>query len=218
MVVGSTLDKIYMVMDYYDHDLKSCMEMAKQPFSTSEVKQLMMQLLTAVDHMHNKWYIHRDLKTSNILYSNTGILCICDFGLARRYGSPIAPYTNEVVTLWYRAPELLLGSKVYSTPLDIFSVGCIFAEILTGQPLFPGQGEVDQINLIFKALGMPTETIWQGVTSLSHFPNISWRGVTHKGKLREMFPSASFSGGVFLNDTGFDLLSRLLTMDPKQVS
>jgi tRNA A-37 threonylcarbamoyl transferase component Bud32 len=108
MVVGASIDKVYMVMDFGGMDLKACMDHAKKPFSTSEVKQLMLQFLSAVDHMHEKWYIHRDLKTSNLLYQN-GVLCICDFGLARKYGSPIAPYTFEVVTLWYRPTELLLG-------------------------------------------------------------------------------------------------------------
>ncbi len=82
--------------------------------------------------MHSQWYIHRDLKSSNLLYSNKGVLMVCDFGLARKYGEPIAPYTHEVVTLWYRAPELLLGSRTYSTPIDMWSVGCIFAEMILG--------------------------------------------------------------------------------------
>ena len=86
VVVGSTLDKIYMVMDFYDNDLRTCMDMSKQSFSTAEVKQLLLQLLSGINHMHQLWYLHRDLKTSNILYSNTGTLCICDFGLARKYG------------------------------------------------------------------------------------------------------------------------------------
>jgi cell division cycle 2-like len=99
MVVGSTIDKIFMVMEFGGLDLKACMDIAKRPFSTAEVKQLMIQLLSAIDFMHQKWYIHRDLKTSNLLYQN-GKLVVCDFGLARKYGSPIAPYTYEVVTLW----------------------------------------------------------------------------------------------------------------------
>ena len=88
-----------MVMDYGGMDLKAAMHNAGEPFTTLEVKRIMIQFLSAVDHMHEKWYIHRDLKTSNLLYQN-GVLCICDFGLARKYGSPIAPYTFEVVTLW----------------------------------------------------------------------------------------------------------------------
>lgn len=96
MVVGSSIDKIFMVMEYCENDLKMCMKTSKQSFSIAEIKQLMLQLLSAVDHMHSHWYIHRDLKTSNLLYSNKGVLCVCDFGLARKYGEPIAPYTFEV--------------------------------------------------------------------------------------------------------------------------
>jgi hypothetical protein len=86
MVVGSTMDKIYMVMDYYENDLKTCMDMKKLTFSIAEVKRLMLQLCAATEHIHDKWFIHRDLKTSNLLYSNTGSLAVCDFGLARKYG------------------------------------------------------------------------------------------------------------------------------------
>lgn len=86
MVIGSSLDRVFMVMDYYDFDLKTCMDMSSQSFSTAEVKQLMLQLLSGIHHMHSNWFLHRDLKTSNILYANTGTLCICDFGMARKYG------------------------------------------------------------------------------------------------------------------------------------
>lgn len=214
MVIGSSNDKVFMVMEYGDNDLKHCMSLATQPFSTAEVKRLLLQLLSAVEHMHNKWYIHRDLKTSNLLYSNAGKLCVCDFGLARTYGSPIAPFTAEVVTLWYRCPELLLGSRLYSTPLDMWSVGCIFGEMLSGKPLLPGEGEADQLSRIFRLLGAPSEDRWPGVSQLPNFSRISASRAPSRGKLRELFPSASFSGGVFLGDQGFDLLSQLLELDP----
>ncbi len=107
------MNRIYIVMDYVEHDLKSLMtHTMKKPFSIGEVKTLMYQLLAGVNHLHDNWIIHRDLKTSNLLLSNKGILKIGDFGLAREYGSPLKPYTPIVVTLWYRAPELLLGIKV----------------------------------------------------------------------------------------------------------
>mmetsp|Transcript_17153 Transcript_17153/g.38769 ORF Transcript_17153/g.38769 Transcript_17153/m.38769 type:complete len:253 (+) Transcript_17153:44-802(+) len=215
MVVGSSIDKIFMVMEYCENDLKTCMRLSKQSFSIAEVKQIMVQLLSAVDHMHQRWYLHRDLKTSNLLYSNKGFLAVCDFGLARKYGSPIQPYTQEVVTLWYRPPELLLGSRTYTTALDIWSVGCIFAEMVTGQPLFPGEGEADQVTKIFKVLGAPTEERWPGFTALPHVSKISWR-VGARSKLRELFPETSFSGGMALSSCGLDLLSQLLHMDPKQ--
>ncbi|MBA0798668.1 hypothetical protein Gohar_009235 [Gossypium harknessii] len=102
VVVGSNLDSIFMVMEYMEHDLKGLMETMKQPFSQSEVKCLMLQLLEGVKYLHDNWVLHRDLKTSNLLLNNQGELKICDFGLARQYGSPLKPYTHLVVTLWYR--------------------------------------------------------------------------------------------------------------------
>lgn len=218
MVVGSSSDKVFMVMEYCENDLKACMMQSKQPFSTAEVKQLMLQLVSAMEFMHSKWFIHRDLKTSNILYSNTGRLSVCDFGLARSYGSPIAPFTAEVVTLWYRCPELLLGSKFYSTALDMWSVGCIFGELLTSKPLLPGEGEADQLTRIFRLVGSPTEDRWPGVSQLPNM--VAMSGIISRaptrGKLRELVPGFSHTGGTFLSDIGFDLLSRLLELDPSQ--
>lgn len=153
IVVGSNMDKIFIVMDYVEHDFKTLMETMqhrKQSFLPGEVKCLTQQLLRAVAHLHDNWILHRDLKTSNLLLSHKGILKVGDFGLAREYGSPLKPYTSIVVTLWYRAPELLLCCKEYSTPIDMWSVGCIFAEFLSMAPLLPGQSETDQLNKIFK--------------------------------------------------------------------
>uniref|UniRef100_K3WGI5 Cyclin-dependent kinase 2 homolog n=1 Tax=Globisporangium ultimum (strain ATCC 200006 / CBS 805.95 / DAOM BR144) TaxID=431595 RepID=K3WGI5_GLOUD len=218
MVVGSTPDKIFMVMDYAENDLKNVMEnKMKQPFLQSEVKNLMHALLSAIAYMHERWYIHRDLKTSNLLYDNQGVLKVCDFGLARKYGSPIRGYTQLVVTLWYRAPELLLGATTYSTAVDMWSVGCIFAEILLMKPLFPGRGEIDQMDQIFKLLGSPTEENWPGLLDYPNTQGIRWKW-QKQSKLREKFPvAAAFSGGgCALSNAGFDLLRRMLTYDPKQ--
>lgn len=220
MVIGSSLSNIFMVMDFHDIDIKECIEVSKPklPFSIAETKQIVCQLISAIEHVHSNWYLHRDLKTSNILYSNKkGSLCVCDFGMARKYGEPIVAYTNEVVTLWYRAPELLLGSKLYTTALDMWSVGCIFAELILGHPLLPGEGEVDQLNKVFRMLGTPTEEMWPGVSAMAHFSKLTWR-TPSVGKLREEIPDnlSSFSSSVFLNDTGFDLLRRLLEMDPSK--
>lgn len=153
IVVGSNMDKIFIVMDYVEHDLKSLMETMrhkKQGFVPGEIKCLLKQLLGAVAHLHDNWILHRDLKTSNLLLSHKGILKVGDFGLAREYGSPLKAYTPIVVTLWYRAPELLLCCKEYSTPIDMWSVGCIFGELLLMNALFPGKSEVDQLNRVFK--------------------------------------------------------------------
>ncbi|KAH9622008.1 hypothetical protein KSS87_020066 [Heliosperma pusillum] len=227
VVVGSNLDSIFMVMEYMEHDLKGLMETMRQPYSQSEVKCLMLQLLDGIKYLHDNWVLHRDLKTSNLLLNNQGELKICDFGLARQYGSPLKPYTHLVVTLWYRAPELLLGAKEYSTAIDMWSLGCIMAELLSKEPLFNGKTEFDQLDKIFRILGTPNETIWPGMKKL---PGVKVNFVKHQlpalggsglafwphryNQLRKKFPATSFTGSPVLSDAGFDLLNRLLTYDP----
>ncbi|XP_074560639.1 cyclin-dependent kinase G-2-like [Curcuma longa] len=212
VVVGSELDKIFMVMEYMEHDLKALMETMKKPYSQSEVKCLMLQLLSGVKYLHDNWVLHRDLKTSNILLNNRGELKICDFGLSRQYGSPLKPYTPLVVTLWYRAPELLLGAKEYSTAIDMWSLGCIMAELLSKEPLFSGKSERDQLDKIFRTLGTPNQSIWPGFAKL---PGVKVNFVKQPyNKLREKFPPTSFIGSPTLSEAGFDLLNRLLTYDP----
>ncbi|KAK9063498.1 hypothetical protein SSX86_017368 [Deinandra increscens subsp. villosa] len=230
VVVGSNLDSIFMVMEYMEHDLKALMETMKQPFSQSEVKCLMLQLFEGTKYLHDNWVLHRDLKTSNLLLNNRGELKICDFGLSRQYGSPLKPYTHLVVTLWYRAPELLLGTKLYSTAIDMWSLGCIMAELLSKQPLFNGKTEFDQLDKIFKTLGTPNETIWPGYSKL---PGVKVNFVKHQlpalgdflvcvssfcwyNLLRRKFPATSFTGSPVLSDAGFDLLNKLLTYDPEK--
>ncbi|KAJ3675440.1 hypothetical protein LUZ60_004482 [Juncus effusus] len=230
VVMGSNnLDNIFMVMEYMEHDLKGVMETMKQPYSQSEVKCLMLQLLEGVKYLHDNWVIHRDLKTSNLLLNNSGELKICDFGMARQYGSPLKPYTQLVVTLWYRAPELLLGAKEYSTAIDMWSVGCIMAELLTKEPLFDGKNEVDQLDKIFKILGKPSEDDWPGYKKLpgskvrftQQQPN-KLSGNNFKEKLRLLRssrgrnPLMMFHSDSTLSQKGFDLLDKLLTYDPEK--
>uniref|UniRef100_A0A061R3Y5 Cell division cycle 2-like n=1 Tax=Tetraselmis sp. GSL018 TaxID=582737 RepID=A0A061R3Y5_9CHLO len=225
VVVGKKTDEVYMVMEYMEHDLKHVMDSKmKQPFSVSETKQLMQQLLAGTAYLHENWILHRDLKTSNLLYNNRGQLKVCDFGLARQfakdpdddsdYKAPI--YTHNVVTLWYRAPELLLGDKVYSSPIDVWSCGCIMAEFLNKKPLFDGAGELDQIKKIFEVLGAPTDKIWPGFSKLPVASKLNLSGFSQYNNLRSKFPKAAFSGGPCLSDSGFDLLNRMLTYDPQK--
>ncbi|CAG5126538.1 unnamed protein product, partial [Candidula unifasciata] len=206
IVVGSNMDKIYIVMDFVEHDLKSLMENMKNPFLVGEVKTLLKQLLRAVRHLHDNWILHRDLKTSNLLLSHKGILKVGDFGLAREYGSPLKSYTPIVVTLWYRAPELLLGCKEYSTHIDMWSVGCIFAEFFLMKALWPGKSEIDQINKIFKDLGTPTEKIWPGVSELPGMKKVQFNENPYN-VVKNRF-------GTYLTDLGFDLLNRFFAYDP----
>ncbi|KAI9108804.1 hypothetical protein K1719_020109 [Acacia pycnantha] len=213
-VVVDDFDGVFMVMEYMECDLKGLIRMMKRPFSTGEIKSLMMKLLKGVKYLHDNWVLHRDFKTSNILINKEGELKICDFGLSRYYGSPLKPYTPLVVTLWYRAPELLLGAKEYSTAIDMWSIGCIMAELVAKSPLFQGKSEIEQLNNIFQTLGTPNEKIWPGVSKLSGFKG---NFVKHPHNLlRKKFPVASFIGSPVLSELGFDLLSKLLTYDPEK--
>ena len=198
-----------MVMDYVEHDLKSVMEEFKKKkhfFKPGDVKCLLQQLLRGVAHLHDNRILHRDLNTSNILLSHSGILKVGNFGLAREYGSPLKAYTSIVVTSWYRAPELLLGIKEYSTPIDVWSVGCIFGELLTLEAIFQGKCEADQIDTIFRELGTPNENIWPGYTDLPFVQNATYTN-NPKSNLRKNFSSR-------LDEIGLDLLQKFLTYDP----
>lgn len=199
-------------MDFVEHDLKTLLEDLAEPFLPSETKTLMLQIASATSYLHSNWILHRDLKTSNLLLNNRGELKIADFGMARYTSSP--PPTNLtqlVVTLWYRAPELLLGATTYAFEIDLWGVGCIFAELLTRDPLFQGKNEVDQLSKIFSLLGPPTGTTWPDFRSLPNakalHPILSKLPLsTASGVPKSKFP--------YLTSAGHALLSSLLSLNP----
>ena len=221
---------MFIVMDFIEHDLKTLLSVMPSPFLQSEVKTLMLQLLSAVAYCHERWILHRDLKTSNLLMNNRGTIKVADFGLARRYGDPVGVggLTQLVVTLWYRyvryclcitkstlsihtvpphsAPEILLGATTYSTAVDMWSVGCIFAELLLNEPLFQAKGEIEMISMIFKLLGPPTTQTWPDYHSMPLSKTITLPA-PHPPQLRQKFP--------YITAAGLDLLSSLLTYDPE---
>lgn len=204
MVVGQTLNQIYLVMEFVEHDMKTLLSRMRTPFLPSEIKTLLQQILSAVALMHSRWIVHRDLKTSNLLMSNHGRIKIADFGLARMFGDPLETMTSLVVTLWYRAPELLLGAKLYDTAVDMWSVGCIFAELLHKEPLFPGKNEADQLARIYRLLGQPTKETWPAYDTL---PNANARiRAPSRSSLKHHFR--------YCSDATIDLLQRMLTYDP----
>mmetsp|Transcript_29646 Transcript_29646/g.33730 ORF Transcript_29646/g.33730 Transcript_29646/m.33730 type:complete len:300 (+) Transcript_29646:47-946(+) len=164
-------EDIHLVFDYMDMDLKKYMtQLGEDPMDRALIQNLMYQLLAGLDHCHSKRIIHRDLKPQNLLLNVDGTVRLGDFGLARSYSIPSRPYTPEVVTLWYRAPELLLGYEDYSIAIDIWSLGCIFVEMFLLKPLFRGKSEIEQLSKIFDVLGTPTEKEWPGVTGYPKFP------------------------------------------------
>ena len=212
VVLGSSVDKTFVVMDFVEHDLKSHMERMRrtgQVFLPGQIKCLMVQLLTAVAHLHDNWILHRDLKTANLLLDNGGILKVGDFGMAREYGSSLEQYSPLVVTLWYRAPELLLGQKEYSTHIDVWSVGCIFGELARMSPLFAGEGEQDQLHRIFKFLGTPSERTCPRYKELPTAQKIKLHQYPAVN-LRQQFRRET------LSESGLELLRGLLTYDPER--
>lgn len=135
-------------MEFIEHDLKTLQEDMAEPFLASEIKTLLSQIASATEYLHNNWILHRDLKTSNLLMNNRGQIKIADFGMARYFGDPPPKMTQLVVTLWYRAPELLLGAENYGRAIDMWSIGCILGELLTKEPLLQGKNEVDQLSKV----------------------------------------------------------------------
>ena len=139
---------VFLVMDFLEHDLKTLLDDMREPFLPSETKTLLSQVITGLNFLHSQWIMHRDLKSSNLLMNNRGEIKIADFGMARYYGDPPPKLTQLVVTLWYRSPELLLGAETYGTEVDMWSIGCIFGELLTKEPLLQGKNEVDQVSKV----------------------------------------------------------------------
>lgn len=181
------------------------------PFLTSEIKTLLLQLASGVSYLHAHHILHRDLKTSNLLLSNRGLLKIADFGMARYVGDPPPQnLTTLVVTLWYRAPELLLGTPKYGREIDLWSVGCIFGELLTREPLLQGRNEVDQLTQIFSLCGLPTDESWPSFRRLPHARHLRLppapKGQTTFSLIRAKFP--------LLTTAGASLLASLLSLDP----
>ncbi|KAK9119068.1 hypothetical protein Scep_017161 [Stephania cephalantha] len=153
---------IYLVFEYMEHDLSGLSSCPDIKFSEAQVKCYMHQLLSGLEHCHSRGVMHRDIKGSNLLVNNEGILKIADFGLANYCTSGHKqPLTSRVVTLWYRPPELLLGSTDYGATVDLWSVGCVFAELFLGKPILQGRTEVEQLHKIFKLCGSPPDEYWK---------------------------------------------------------
>jgi len=212
-----TEKKLTLVFEFCDEDLKKHLDQATNGLTPQAIKMYLFQLLAGVAFCHDRRVLHRDLKPQNLLVSKIenadGDLKLADFGLARACGIPVRRYTHEVVTLWYRAPDVLMGSRKYSTPVDLWSVGCIFGEMAAGRPLFPGTSDADQLIRIFKLLGTPNETSWPDMVQLPEYkPDFQVHQVAREQgipvKLKEFCPN--------LDPLGLDLLHKMLQYDPAQ--
>ncbi|GAQ86098.1 Cdc2-related protein kinase [Klebsormidium nitens] len=202
---------IYMVFEYMDHDLTGLTDRNDVKFALPQIKCYLKQLLTGLHFCHTNQVLHRDIKGSNLLINNEGILKLADFGLARNFSSDKdnpAPLTNRVITLWYRPPELLLGATKYGPAIDMWSVGCIFAELLYGKPILPGKNEVDQFQRIMELCGSPTEENWPGYLELPWAKQWTDAVPRRPRKLRHTFRNFS--------PDALELVERLLTLDPEK--
>jgi cyclin-dependent kinase len=195
-----------LVFEFLDQDLKKYLDICDAGLELPILKSFLYQLLTGVAYCHHHRVLHRDLKPPNLLINREGNLKLADFGLARAFGIPVRSYTHEVVTLWYRSPDVLMGSRKYSTPVDIWSVGCIFAEMANGRPLVAGTSEADQLDRIFRLLGTPKLEDYPTINELpEYYPDMP-PYPPPRGGLSALVPR--------LNPIGIDLLSRMLQYDP----
>mmetsp|Transcript_3919 Transcript_3919/g.6896 ORF Transcript_3919/g.6896 Transcript_3919/m.6896 type:complete len:308 (+) Transcript_3919:295-1218(+) len=196
--------RLYLVFEWLDQDLRKHMDNLEGPMTPALIKSYMSQLLLGLEYCHSRGIFHRDLKPQNLLIDKSGTLKIADFGLARAFSLPFRTYTHEVVTLWYRAPEIILGQRRYGLPVDMWSVGTIFAEMVNKRPLWPGDCEIDELFRIFRTLGTPDDRVWPGVSSLddyqSIFPQWEPKGLAHD------VPT--------LDPNGLNLLTEMLRYDP----
>ncbi|KAI9489322.1 serine/threonine-protein kinase pef1 [Zychaea mexicana] len=207
MDVIHTENKLIVIFECLDQDLKKYMDTTARRIvlDLTIIKSFMYQLLQGIAYCHENRVLHRDLKPQNLLINKRLELKLGDFGLARAFGIPVNTFSNEVVTLWYRAPDVLLGSRMYSTSIDIWSAGCIMAEMYTGRPLFPGTTNQDQLQKIFCMFGTPTEQSWPGVSQLPEYnPNQAIYPAQH---INTVLPN--------VDPSGRDLLSRMLQYQPQ---
>nr|CBZ41239.1 CDK1b protein [Oikopleura dioica] len=206
-------EKIYLVFEFMPMDLKQYLDSLKSSgkfMREKLVRSYMFQLICGLSFCHSRRILHRDLKPQNLLIDESGNIKLADFGLARAVSIPVRVYTHEIITMWYRAPEILLGQKNYSTPVDVWSLGAIYAEMTTNKALFPGDSEIDQMFKIFRILGTPSQDCWPDVENLPdfkvEFPKFPAMGI--KKRLLEQ------NKNLELCAEGLDLMNSFLKYDP----
>jgi len=196
---------ISLVFDFMEWDLENIVKDTSVVLSTPHIKAYMVMILQGLEYLHMNWVLHRDMKPNNVLLDSKGNLKITDFGLAKTFGSPNRVYTHQVVTGWYRCPELLFGATNYSVGVDMWATGCVLAELLLRAPFLPADSDLGQLSKIFETLGTPTVEDWPGMKDLNDF--VEFR----------IFPRIPFSE-IFsaAGDDLLDLLDKMFLYDPKR--
>ncbi|XP_023930530.1 cyclin-dependent kinase 9-like [Lingula anatina] len=203
----------YLVSEFCEHDLAGLLSNSNVKFTLGEIKKVMQQLLNGLYYIHSNKVLHRDMKAANILITKSGKLKLADFGLARAFsmnskGQPCR-YTNRVVTLWYRPPELLLGERDYGPAIDVWGAGCIMAEMWTRSPIMQGDTEQRQLQLITQLCGSITPFVWAGVDKYELYHKLDLPK-DQKRKVKDRLK-------VYIKDQhALDLLDKLLTLDPSK--
>lgn len=202
---------IYMTFEYMDHDLAGILAHPQLRLNDSQIKFLLQQMLDGLAYIHHKGILHRDIKGSNILLDRRGNLKLADFGLARTIdlSNPKAHYTNRVITLWYRPPELLLGATIYSTAIDVWGIGCLLVEMYTRAAIFAGQDEISQIQTIYDIMGTPTSETWPDIHQLPWYSLLKPQ-FAKRNQFNEKYSRVMTTVGVL------DLATRLLEMNPEK--
>ncbi|KAG7443597.1 Pkinase-domain-containing protein [Guyanagaster necrorhizus] len=203
--VFSSKTNLNLVLEFLDSDLEMIIKDRSLVFLPADIKSWMAMTFRGLEFCHRNFVLHRDLKPNNLLIASDGQLKIADFGLARDFADPGYKMTCQVITRWYRPPELLFGCRYYGTAVDIWSVGCIFAELMLRTPYLAGESDMDQLKTIFRALGTPTEQDWPGHTKLPDYITV---GQFPKTPLRDLFTAAS--------PDALNLLSKCLIYEPRR--
>jgi cyclin-dependent kinase 7 len=192
-----------LALEFYEADMEMMVHDRQVVFTPADIKSWMLMILRGLEYCHQRNIIHRDLKPNNLLIAADGNIKIADFGLARNFGFPIEPMTSQVVTRWYRAPELLFGARYYMGAVDVWAAGCVFAEMMLRTPFLVAETDMGQLKTMFQALGTPTEEDWPSMTSLPDYVTFP---KSPKPPLTSIFNAAS--------EDALDLLGKMLTFDP----
>ncbi|RCK56401.1 Serine/threonine-protein kinase KIN28 [Candida viswanathii] len=206
--VFSATNNLNLVLEFLPCDLEVLIKDKSIVFKSSDIKSWLLMTLRGIHHCHRNFILHRDLKPNNLLLAPDGQLKIADFGLARALGNPNEDLSSNVVTRWYRAPELLFGARHYTGAVDIWSIGIIFAELMLRIPYLAGKDDVDQLDVTFRAYGTPTEQIWPNVSSLPMYNSLHVYPPPSRQELRTRFSAAT--------EKALDLLISMTQLDPSR--